>query len=224
MMKTTTTKKIRCQCGRVTEVRCSWLGPCAETVVVEIMPEQHRASHEAAGYSGLEGCGRYPLNGAIRVRCSRRCAAMLLEANGGWAREMRGRGQPPRAGTAATRSLRVRLTEDEHARLGRLAERAGVTASEYVRERALGPRFVATHVIQGPSARIYVHAEPGDAGLVLYTEAEWDACDSADWELDPERGLLFQGAVRSGYSWATFANCRWTASDGWAPDGSRTEA
>lgn len=37
-------------------------------LVIEYMPRCWRATHEAAGYRGLAGCGRYPHNGAVRVR------------------------------------------------------------------------------------------------------------------------------------------------------------
>ena len=56
-------------------------GPVAETVIVEYMPRQHRASHAAAGNSGI-----YPHNGAVRLRCERECADRLVEGDDQWAR------------------------------------------------------------------------------------------------------------------------------------------
>ncbi|MDP3768085.1 MAG: hypothetical protein Q8S13_08725, partial [Dehalococcoidia bacterium] len=41
------------------------------------MPREHRASHEAAGASGLRGAGVYPHNGAVRLRVERACADRL---------------------------------------------------------------------------------------------------------------------------------------------------
>jgi len=40
-----------------------------------------RASHAAAG-----NAGRYPYNGAIRVRCERSCAELIVENDADWAR------------------------------------------------------------------------------------------------------------------------------------------
>jgi hypothetical protein len=64
-------------------------------------------------------------------------------------------------------------------------------------------KFIATHVIETPTERIYVHAyaESGpedlsnSRGLVLYTEDEWAHEIHADWEFDPRDGLMFQGSV-----------------------------
>jgi hypothetical protein len=61
-----------CECGQATGERCEWSGPIDQTVLVEYMPEQYRASHEAAGNSGV-----YPHNGAVRIRCERSCADRL---------------------------------------------------------------------------------------------------------------------------------------------------
>lgn len=66
-----------CECGEATGVACEWSGPKKETVVVEYMPEWLRASHEAARNEG-----EYPFNGAMRLRVSRECAAMLAEEVG----------------------------------------------------------------------------------------------------------------------------------------------
>lgn len=66
----------RCQCGEATGTRCTWIGPRAETVVVEWMPEHLRASHAAARNSG-----GYPHNGALRLRVERdTCAGLLTES------------------------------------------------------------------------------------------------------------------------------------------------
>lgn len=64
---------IRCQCAEVTGGdACTWSGPPSETVIVEFIPREHRASHEAAGNTGV-----YPHNGARRVRCEISCADRL---------------------------------------------------------------------------------------------------------------------------------------------------
>lgn len=87
-------------------------------------------------------------------------------------------------------------------------------------------RFIATHVIQTGMRRIYVHAEPGDEhGLILYTEAEWDGAENADWTYDAEEGLQFQGSTSApicdGASLERFGSCQWTANDGWNPGGTK---
>jgi hypothetical protein len=72
-----------CECGEATGERCAWSGPAHETVVLEWMPEEHRASHKAAGGN----FGVYPHNGAVRLRCERSCAERLVESDGpDWAR------------------------------------------------------------------------------------------------------------------------------------------
>jgi hypothetical protein len=70
---------VRCECGEWCGERCEWTGPKADTVRVEWMPEQHRASHEAA-----RNRGTYPHNGAIRLRVSAECADHMVEADGEW--------------------------------------------------------------------------------------------------------------------------------------------
>jgi len=50
-----------------------------ELAMVEIMPECHRASHVAAGNSGV-----YPLNGAERVRRCAECAKEMIETDPEW--------------------------------------------------------------------------------------------------------------------------------------------
>jgi hypothetical protein len=77
-MKTT---KMECQCGKITGVGCCWSGPAAETVLVEHMPEHHRASHEAAGNRGV-----YPHNGSVRLRVARACVADVVD--GDWTTEV----------------------------------------------------------------------------------------------------------------------------------------
>lgn len=72
---------VRCACGEWSGERCEWSGPHSETVVVEYMPEQHRASHKAAG-----NCGSYPNNGACRIRVNDECADRMLEIDGDWCR------------------------------------------------------------------------------------------------------------------------------------------
>lgn len=65
--------EMRCKCAEVTGGdACNWSGPMSETVVVEFMPREYRASHEAAGNLGV-----YPHNGARRVRCEVSCADRL---------------------------------------------------------------------------------------------------------------------------------------------------
>jgi hypothetical protein len=43
--RSTEVEAIECECGTWSGERCQWSGPKSETVVVEWMPEQHRASH-----------------------------------------------------------------------------------------------------------------------------------------------------------------------------------
>ena len=72
-------KAVRCECGEVTGDACAWCGSAADLMTVETMPEHLRASHEAAGNRGT-----YPHNGAVRLRVSPECAALLVESDGGW--------------------------------------------------------------------------------------------------------------------------------------------
>lgn len=60
--------------------------------------------------------------------------------------------------------------------------------------------FRPTHKITHNGRDILVMEEPGDIGQgsTLYTEAEWEACGRADWELNRVGGLLFQGQVPTG--------------------------
>lgn len=68
---------VRCECGEATGVRCEWVGPQRETIVVHFMPEYLRATRDAAGYSGC-----YPGNGSLRLRVSQGCAMDLCEEHG----------------------------------------------------------------------------------------------------------------------------------------------
>lgn len=61
-----------CQSGEATGESCSWSGRATELVTVEWMPEHLRSSHEAAG-----NWGRWPANGAVRLRCCPACAEWL---------------------------------------------------------------------------------------------------------------------------------------------------
>ncbi len=74
------TKSYRCGCGVWTGECCSWTGPASEMVVVEWMPPELRASHEAARNSGT-----YPANGSTHVAVERSCADLVTEADGEWA-------------------------------------------------------------------------------------------------------------------------------------------
>jgi hypothetical protein len=71
------TDDVQCECGEITGERCQWSGPASETVVLEYMPPEFRASHSAARNSGT-----YPHNGAIRVIVAASCADELLDF--GW--------------------------------------------------------------------------------------------------------------------------------------------
>lgn len=75
------TKHVHCECGRITGTRCEWSGPRGETVLLEWMPEQHRASHTAAGNHGS-----YPANGAERLRVERSCADSINNNDPDWTR------------------------------------------------------------------------------------------------------------------------------------------
>ncbi len=70
---------VECECGEWSGEACAWSGPKGETVLVEFMPEQHRASHRAAGNRGS-----YPHNGSIRIRVERSCADRMVETDGEW--------------------------------------------------------------------------------------------------------------------------------------------
>lgn len=79
-------RTVRCECGQWTGERCQWVGSPDATVMVEFMPDYLRASHAAAGAAGIDDAGRYPYNGAIRVRCERECAELIIENDPDWAR------------------------------------------------------------------------------------------------------------------------------------------
>lgn len=74
-----TTETIHCECGVCMGERCAWEGDESETVEIEWMPEQHRASHVAAGNRGV-----YPRNGARRLRVHKDCADYLIQHDGEW--------------------------------------------------------------------------------------------------------------------------------------------
>ena len=63
-----------CDSGEATGERCQWTGNASELTEVEYMPEQHRASHEAAGNRGV-----YPANGAIRIHVCPACCESLVD-------------------------------------------------------------------------------------------------------------------------------------------------
>lgn len=68
----------RCECGEWSGTPCEGtLGEDAATV--EYMPEHLRTSHEAAGNGG-----RYPHNGAARVRVTPECATLMVDTDGEW--------------------------------------------------------------------------------------------------------------------------------------------
>ena len=70
-----------CECGEIYGEMCQ---SDSADVLVEVMPEYLRESNEAAG-----GCGSYPQNGSVRIRCSEACASRLIETEGEWARIIR---------------------------------------------------------------------------------------------------------------------------------------
>jgi hypothetical protein len=72
-------EEVHCECGEATGVRCEWTGPKADTVAIDWMPESLRESHRAARNSG-----RYPHNGALRLRVNSDCAEMLEESDPDW--------------------------------------------------------------------------------------------------------------------------------------------
>jgi hypothetical protein len=74
------TRQVKCECGEWSGERCAWEGPLSETVVVEWMPEDLRASHGRGGHHGV-----YPHNGAMRLRVEHSCAGRILDESGGWA-------------------------------------------------------------------------------------------------------------------------------------------
>ena len=55
-------KTYQCQCGDWGGEPCVWRGPASDMVIVEWMPDEHRASHTAAGNSGS-----FPDNGSQRI-------------------------------------------------------------------------------------------------------------------------------------------------------------
>ena len=67
--------KIKCGCGAVTGQAC-WGDalPADQVVVIEYMPRELRASHEAAGNSG-----EWPHNGAVRIAVAKSCADAIMD-------------------------------------------------------------------------------------------------------------------------------------------------
>lgn len=80
---TATVYTCRCQELVSGSEHCEWSGDLSELVVVERMPDSLRASHDAAGNSGV-----YPHNGAERAAVQWECAARLIEADEEWCREV----------------------------------------------------------------------------------------------------------------------------------------
>ena len=74
-------KTYQCQCGDWGGEPCVWRGPASDMVIVEWMPDEHRASHAAAGNSGS-----FPANGSQRIAVERSCAEMMIDTDGEWAR------------------------------------------------------------------------------------------------------------------------------------------
>lgn len=74
-------RPVCCECGQYTGERCIWVGSPDDTVVVEYMPMHYRASHKAA-----RNVGAYPHNGAIRIRCARSCAELIVKLDSDWTR------------------------------------------------------------------------------------------------------------------------------------------
>lgn len=74
-------KTFRCDCGDWSGEPCQWTGEAEDMVIVEWMPNEHRASHTAAGNSGS-----FPDNGASRAAVERSCADLMVETDGEWAR------------------------------------------------------------------------------------------------------------------------------------------
>lgn len=70
----------RCECGTWSGVRCEHVGPVADLVTVEWMPEYLRASCVAANNRGT-----YPHNGAVRLRVELGCADVIIDEAGDWA-------------------------------------------------------------------------------------------------------------------------------------------
>lgn len=80
-----------CECGAVSGDRHDYdLEESDDVVILEWMPPQHRAAHEAAGNSGA-----YPHNGAIRLVTLRGCAEAIVADEGDerWARIVEGEGE-----------------------------------------------------------------------------------------------------------------------------------
>lgn len=72
-----------CECGEAMGQACG-ATLARGAVVIDWMPEWLRASHQAAGNSGI-----YPANGALRLRVTPQCAAHLRQHDGEWTTEAR---------------------------------------------------------------------------------------------------------------------------------------
>lgn len=71
--------RVHCQCGEITGVRCEWTGAASKTVTVHWMPVHLRASHIAAGNSGV-----YPWNGAEELELNTECAERIKTDDPDW--------------------------------------------------------------------------------------------------------------------------------------------
>ena len=61
--------------------------------------------------------------------------------------------------------------------------------------------FKPTHIIEAEGKRVPVMAEASEeGGYILYTQLEWEDDYPADWELNDEGALLFQGYQIDGSS------------------------
>lgn len=104
----------RCECGKVTGEACTWVGPVRDTVVLDYMPEHLRASHHAAG-----NAGRWPHNGAIRIRVER--LLTVAELGERWSMS-----------PTSVRAL-IQGGQLAHVRIGKSLRVRARTADEYVR-------------------------------------------------------------------------------------------
>lgn len=70
---------VRCECGELTGQPCNASIHKSDALLVEVIPEHLRASHEAARNRGC-----YPHNGALRLRVTPACADALEVSEGDW--------------------------------------------------------------------------------------------------------------------------------------------
>lgn len=64
-------------------------------------------------------------------------------------------------------------------------------------------KFVPTHkIITADQATLVRHVLTGedDNSAALYTKEEWDSCTNADWEIQENGRLTFQGKKPSGHA------------------------